>query len=140
MLVKWSPFRSWLQPETLFDDLFTNDFPVRSTVFQPRIDVQETDKHFIIHAELPGLNKEDFKLSVENDQLILHGEKKYEHEENGEEYFRSERRYGAFKRVFRLTEGVDRNKISAEYKNGVLTIMLNKTEKAKAKEIDVHVN
>jgi HSP20 family protein len=137
MLVKWSPFRSWLQPETLLDDLFAHDFPVRSTVFQPRIDVKETDKHFIIHAELPGLNKEDFKLSVENDSLILEGEKKYEHEEKGDEYYRSERRYGAFKRVFRLTDAVDRNKINAEYKNGVLTITLNKTEQAKPKEIEV---
>lgn len=145
MLVKWRPMRSLL-PDIFEEDIFDWDIlPSRWTrttevvTFQPRIEVRETDKEYQIHAEMPGLDKKDFHLSIEGDMLTLRGEKKKEHVEEGEQFYRSERAYGTFLRSFRLTDDVDRDKIKAEYKNGVLTVHLPKTERARGKEIPVEV-
>jgi len=132
MLVKWQPL--------LERDFFGDFLPARATAFEPRIDVKETDKSFVIEAELPGLNKDDFKLSIENNILTLEGEKKHEHEDQNDGYYRSERSYGKFSRSFRLTEEVDSSKVNAEYKNGILTIDVPKSPKAKPKQIDVKVS
>lgn len=140
MLVKWTPFQALWSNDPFLNDFFGDRLPVREGGFEPRIEVKETEKNFIIRAELPGLSKEDFKLYFENNHLILEGEKKYEHEENLNGYYRSERSYGAFKRVFRLTDEVDPKKIDAEFKNGLLTVKLNKTEKAQPKQIEVKVS
>lgn len=135
MLVKFNPFGSVVRRDSFFDDFFT---PV-STGFEPHVDVKENDKEFHIVAELPGLDKNDFKLTVENNVLTLEGEKKIENEEKADNYFRSERSYGTFKRSFRLTDSVDSKKISAEYKNGILQVRIPKAEKAKPKEIEIAV-
>lgn len=139
MLVKWNP-SSLLNHGSLFDDFFSTDFPVRTRTFDPVIDVKENEKDFVINAELPGLSKDDFKLTVEDNSLTLEGEKKVEKEENDDNAYRSERSYGAFKRVFRLTDSVDSKKIAADYKNGILSITIPKTEKAKPKSIEVKVS
>ena len=120
--------------------VLATDFPVRSRGFDPVIDVKENEKNFVIHAELPGLNKDDFKLTVEDNSLTLEGEKKVEKEEKSENAYRSDRSYGAFKRVFRLTDSVDSKKIAADYTNGILSITVPKTEKAKPKQIEVKIN
>ncbi len=140
MLVKWRPFRSLLDFDPFFETVFDRSFPVPKAAFEPRIDVKETDKEYVISAELPGLNKKDFKLTLENDVLTLEGEKKYEHEEKDGNYYRSERSYGAFRRSFRLTDDIDREKIKADYKNGVLNITLPKTESAQSKAVEIKVN
>lgn len=140
MLVKWQPVRSLFNTGSVFDEFFNESWPARVEGFDPHIDVRENDKHFEISAELPGLNKDDFKLSVENNVLTLEGQKKYENEEKKDNYYRSERRYGAFRRQFRLNDSVDASKISADYKNGILKIEVPKTPKAKPKAIDVKVN
>lgn len=140
MLVKWNPVGSLLNQGSLLDDFFNADFPVRSRGFDPVIDVKENEKDFLIHAELPGLRKDDFKLTVEDNSLILEGEKKVEKEEKSDNAYRSERSYGAFKRVFRLTDSVDSKKIAADYTNGILSITVPKTEKAKPKQIEVKVS
>ena len=140
MLVKWQPVRSLLNTESIFDDFFGNNWPNQIGSFDPHIDVKETDKSFEISAELPGLAKDDFKLTVENNLLTLSGEKKYENKEEKDGYYRSERRYGAFKRSFRLTDTVDSGKINADFNDGVLNIEIPKTEKAKPKQIEVKVN
>ena len=140
MLVKWQPFGTLLSHDSFLEDFFNESFPVRTATFEPKIDVKETDKNFEINAELPGLNKDDFKLTVEDDLLTLVGEKKYEHEDKDGDYYRSERSYGAFKRYFRLTNAVDRKKISADYKNGILKVILPKAKEAKPKEIEININ
>ena len=81
MLVKWQPFGTLLNHESVWENFLSDSFPVRAREFAPEIEVRETDKHFVIEAELPGMNKEDFKLTVENNILTLEGEKKVEREE-----------------------------------------------------------
>ncbi len=140
MLVKWSPFGSVVNDDSVFSDFFNESFPVAKRGFEPKVDVRENDKNFIIVAELPGLAKDDFKITVENNTLVLEGEKKITNEDKDENTYRSERSHGKFHRAFRLTESVDSGKIKADYKNGILEIEIPKTEKAKPKQIEVKVN
>ncbi len=140
MLVEVNPFSTLLNREPLFDDFFKPNFPLAGRGFEPTIDVLENEKEFVVKAELPGLSKDDFKLTVENNTLTLEGEKKFEGEEEKEDSHRIERSYGAFKRSFRLTDSVDSKKIKADYKNGVLEITIPKAEKAKPKQIEISVN
>ena len=139
MLVKYSPFGSLLKRDFFLDDFFSPSLPAVRDDFEPRVDVQENEKEYVISAELPGLNKDDFSVKLEDNLLILYGKKKFVREEKDEASYRVERRYGDFKRSFRLTDAVDSKKISAEYKNGVLEVKIPKAEKAKAKEIAVNI-
>jgi HSP20 family protein len=93
-----------------------------SAVWAPHIDVRERDKNLIISADLPGLNKDDIKVEVTDRGLCLRGERKREHEEQGEGYYRTERSYGAFCRVIPLPEGADIDQAKAAFNNGVLEI------------------
>ncbi len=140
MLVRWTPFQNLLNTDSFLSDFIGDALSQRETTFEPKIEVKETEKNFIIRAELPGINKEDFKLYSEGGHLILEGEKKVEHEEKNNGHYRSERSYGAFKRVFHLTDEIDQKKIDAEFKNGLLTVTLNKIEKAQPKQIEVKVS
>jgi HSP20 family protein len=90
-----------------------------------------------IVAEVPGVKPEDVKLSLENNLLTIRGEKKQEAEERSERVHRYERSYGAFERAFMLPSTVDGDKISAEYQNGILTILVPKAERARPREIPV---
>jgi len=96
--------------------------------WNPRLDVHETDKALVVHAELPGCNKEDIKLSVDQNRLILQGEKHTKQKEKGENWVRKERFEGSFYRALPLPRGVDPNKIQANYTNGVLEVTIPKTE------------
>ena len=103
----------------------------------PACDVFEDKEAVKIVAELPGVQPEDVKLSLENNLLTIRGEKKQEAEERSERVHRYERSYGAFERAFMLPSTVDGDKISAEYQNGILTILVPKTERARPREIPV---
>lgn len=140
MLVKWNPFGSLLDTDSIFDDFINRSFAVRTGTFEPSFDIKESKKEYVINAELPGLNKDDFKLTLENDILSLEGEKKYEHEDKDDGDYRSERSHGSFKRSFRLTNEVDKNKIKADYKNGVLSITIPKAKVAQPKAIEINVS
>ncbi|HEX9652363.1 MAG TPA: Hsp20/alpha crystallin family protein [bacterium] len=140
MLVKWTPFQNLLSSESLLSDFFGNGLALPEMAFDPKIEVKETEKNFIIRAELPGINREDFKLFIEGDHLILEGEKKAELEKKNDGYYRSERSYGAFRRAFRLTDEIDHKKVDAEFKNGLLTVTLNKTEKAQPRQVEVKIS
>lgn len=140
MLVRWTPFRGLLNSDSFLSDFVNTGLTVRESTFDPNVEVKETEKSFLIRAELPGLNKEDFKLYLENNNLILEGEKKFESEEKKDGYYRSERSYGSFRRVFRLGDEIDHKKVGAEFKNGLLSIMLNKIEKAQPKQVDVKIS
>jgi len=110
------------------------------TVWSPRVDIVEDKDTFRLHADLPGLAREDVKVAVENGVLTLSGERKAEKregKEKGYEYF--ERTYGAFSRSFRLPDNVDAAGIKATHKNGVLELSLPKREEAKPKAIEVKV-
>ena len=105
----------------------------------PAVDVMETDDEFQIRAELPGVEKKDVKLSVENGVLLISGHREQEKEEKGKRYHKIERAYGNFARSFTVPEAVDAEKVTAEFKNGVLTVRLPKSEKARPKSIEVKV-
>jgi HSP20 family protein len=105
----------------------------------PAVDVMETDEEFQIRAELPGVEKKDVKLSVENGVLLISGHREQEKEEKGKRYHKIERAYGNFARSFTVPEAVDAEKVSAEFKNGLLTVRLPKSEKARPKSIEVEV-
>jgi HSP20 family protein len=107
--------------------------------WSPLVDISEDDKEYLIKAEIPDMKKEDVKISVQEDILSISGERKYEKEEKGKKYHRVERAYGSFMRSFALPENADGSKVSAEYKDGVLTVHLPKSEKAKPKAIEVKV-
>jgi HSP20 family protein len=105
----------------------------------PVVDVLETDTEFQIRAELPGIEKQDVKLSVEEGVLTISGRRDQDKEEKGTRYHKIERPYGSFARSFTVPDVVDEQKVSAELKNGVLTIRLPRSEKARPKSIEVQV-
>ena len=105
----------------------------------PAMDVSEDDKAYKLTAELPGLSEKDVEVTLTGDVVMLKGEKKLEHEEKGKNRYLSERSYGSFQRSFYLPDGVARDKVTAEFKDGVLTVMLPKTAEAQVPTKKVEV-
>ena len=100
--------------------------------WSPSVDIGENDKEFVIKAELPDVKKEDIKVNVENGTLCISGDRRAEKEETGVKFHRVERSYGHFERTFGLPEQADTDKITSEYKDGVLTVHLPKNPQAKS--------
>jgi HSP20 family protein len=109
------------------------------SVTAPHVDVSETDKGYEISAELPGLDEKDINVEVKDDVLTISGEKKEESEKEEKDYHVSERRFGSFRRSFRLPSGVNQDKLSADFKKGVLKIAMPKSadSQKKSRKIDV---
>ena len=105
--------------------------------WRPAVDVHESAGAFHFTAELPGLTKEDIEITLEESNLTLTGERKFEEKEEGESYHRVERSYGSFTRTFTLPGEVDTAKVTAEFKNGVLNISVPKTEQAKPHKVEI---
>ncbi len=132
---EWNPF-SLLRHEmnSLFDNFFCGfgiePFETRLGAFNPRIDVAETGKDITITAELPGMEDKDIDISLSKDTLTIKGEKKEEKEEKGKSFYRMERSYGSFSRTIPLPTEIDTNKVKADFKKGILTVMLPKTPQA----------
>ena len=111
-----------------------------TSAWYPACDVFESQDTVKIVAELPGVKPEDVKLSLENNLLTIRGEKQQQTEERNERVHRYERSYGSFERAFMLPSTVDGDKISADYSNGVLTVMVPKAERARPREIPVRTS
>lgn len=107
--------------------------------WSPPVDISEDDKEYLVKAELPELKKEEVKVSVENGELAISGERKTEKEEKGKKYHRIERSYGSFIRSFILPDSVNPEKVTAEFKDGLLVVHLPKDEKAKPKAVDISI-
>jgi HSP20 family protein len=107
--------------------------------WSPVVDIVEEKDHFVVRAELPGVDKKDVRITIEDNVLNLRGEKKFEGEKEGKDYHRIERSYGSFYRSFTLPTSVLSSKIEASYTDGVLTVTIPKAEEAKPKEIEVKV-
>ena len=141
-LVKWNPAGNMLDwRENLLEDFFKNDrfhTPYRENWY-PVVDVNEDDDGYHFQMELPGLTKEDVKISFKDDVLLVTGEKKAEQKEDKKNYHYNERRFGKFERAFRISSDVIVDKIDASFNDGVLMIDLPKAEIAKPKEIEVKV-
>ncbi|HGJ64462.1 TPA: Hsp20/alpha crystallin family protein [bacterium] len=146
-LVRWKPGRelSNIREEMnrLFDDFFTVLPERRRELLEgewlPSIDVAETDDNIVVKAELPGVNQNDVNITIVNDVLTLKGEKKEEKEIKKENYHRVERSYGSFQRTISLPTGVKADQAKANYKDGILTVTIPKTEEAKPKSIKINV-
>jgi HSP20 family protein len=136
------PTRRRQRPLSLFDDFdreldrWLGDGEVSKT-FRPACDVSETENAYFISFDVPGVDKDDIRLEVENQNLIVSGERKVEDEKKTEHGFYSEKSYGSFQRVFALPDTVDPDKIDAHYDNGVLNISIEKKEKTKKKAIEI---
>ncbi|CAN5633969.1 Hsp20/alpha crystallin family protein [soil metagenome] len=141
-IVRWAPERELAGMEIdrlnrMFTDLYGESF-TRGWV--PPVDIYETDDHeVVLKAELPDMKREDINLTFENGVLTLKGERKPDQEVKRESFQHQERRYGTFSRSFTLPNTVDAGRISAAYKDGVLTIRLPQREEAKPKQISVDV-
>jgi HSP20 family protein len=107
--------------------------------WEPLADITEDDKEYVIKAELPDVKKEDVKVTVENGVLTIAGERRFEKEETKKKYHRVERAYGSFVRSFALPDLAEADKVKAEFNNGMLTVHVPKSEKAKARQIEVNV-
>ena len=143
-VVRWDPFRdlSMLQDRMnrLFDDAgrtWRSDEPAATTTWAPAVDIFETEGEIVVKAELPGMERKDIALHLEKNVLTLKGERRFAKETKDENYHRIERSYGGFSRSFSIPATVDEEKIRADYKDGVLKIVLPKKEQAKPKQIRI---
>ena len=133
-------------PFNLFDAFFNDSRLPASNAsgnginFSPRVDVNESDTAYQISAELPGLTDKDIEITVVDGILTLKGEKSSENEVQEGNYYRQERAYGSFERSFRLPDEVEADKVEANFKNGVLTVGLPKSEEAQSVVHKVEVN
>ena len=144
-LVPWERTKTLSKLRKEMDDLWgrffgDSSFPILSeSAWAPALDVKETKDNIVVTAEIPGLSAKEVELTISGDLLTIKGEKKQEKEEKEESYHLIERRYGSFSRSIRLTTDVDAKNVKASHKDGVLTISLPKSEKAKEKQIKIAV-
>ena len=114
--------------------------PVASRPWTPPVDIIETEQELILKADVPEMTEKDIAISIEKGTLTIKGERNFEKKDDTASYHRIERGYGSFARSFGLPETVDPEKVSAAYKNGVLTVTLPKMELAKPRTIEVKVS
>ena len=140
-LVRWQPRRAvrfGSDLDQVFDSVWRGCGDTAATAaWRPPVDVSETEQEIVATMDLPGIAREDIKVSVEDNVLSVEGEKRHESEEEGKHLQRTERFSGKFSRSFALPSVVDSGKITADYKDGVLTVRLPKAETAKPREIEI---
>jgi HSP20 family protein len=143
-ITRFDPFRDLrtLQDEVnrLFSTSFSRSFGdegMARGAWTPSVDIYESQDQIVLEAELPGMNREDFEVTVENNVLTLRGERRFEKREESDNYHRVERAYGGFSRSFTLPQTVSPDGATAEYKNGVLRVVLQKREEVKARRIEI---
>ena len=135
--------RSGRRDLSLFDDFFDSMLGAwdNYSARVPAVDVEETDKEFIIKAEMPGFNENNVKITVDKHVLHISGEvDESEKDKDGKRYLIKERRHSSFERSFSLPEGLDESAISASFENGILTVTLPKTPEEQPKRIEVKIN
>lgn len=146
-LIKWNPSAELEEISNRLNRIFGRS-PVRTesgsemlaTVdWAPSVDISETDTAYLVKAEIPGVKKEDVKVTIQDGMLTIHGERKQEKEEKGKRFHRVERCYGSFMRSFRVPDDADESKVKAEFKDGMLNVTLSKSEKAKPRQVNVSV-
>jgi HSP20 family protein len=136
-ITRWNPVRD--EMSRFVDEFLGRPFVSEGpTVWQPRVDIEESEDKYSVRAELPGMKLEDIKITLEDNQLTIRGEKRRDEEKKGTTYHRVERIYGMFERSFTLGQ-VDRARIEALYRDGVLQLSIPKAEQAKAREIAIKV-
>lgn len=146
-IMKWDPFKELTTIQDRINRLFDEnigrvrfpDMELAGGSWNPAVDIYETKESIVLKAELPGLDKKDFSIEVKDNLLTLKGERKFEKETKEENYYRMERAYGSFTRSFTLPTSVDKDKVKAKFKDGILEVTIPKTEAAKPKQVNVDV-
>jgi len=144
-VVRWEPFREFttLQNEMnrLFNTVFDAPAPGNggSTLrrWMPPMDLVETEDHFVLRADLPGMKEEDVKIEFDDGTLTVSGERKAEHESKNEGYYRVERAFGSFSRSLTLPDGIDGDAVTASFDRGVLEVSIPKPEVRKPRRIEI---
>ncbi len=150
-LTRWNPFREMEDMQrrvsSLFDwspfrrgSLTAEEENITATEWAPLVDISEDDKEYLIKVELPEVQKDNVKVTVESGTLTISGERKAEKEEKGRKFHRVERFYGRFERSFSIPDDAEADSVKAEFKDGVLRVHLAKSEKARPKQIEVKVS
>jgi HSP20 family protein len=144
LITRWDPFREFVtlqdrMSRLLRDSQGGQEEALTTTTFAPPVDVYEDEHNVTLKIEVPGIDEKDIDVRVENNTLIVHGERKFEKEEKEENFRRVERQYGSFTRTFTLPQTVDPENVQANYDKGVLKIQLAKREEAKPKQIKINV-
>lgn len=146
-IVRYDPFRDLRTLQEEVNRLFTgniargfDDEGIARGAWSPSVDIYENKDHIVLEAELPGMKREDFDLSVENNVITLRGERHFEKKDESDNYHRVERAYGSFTRSFTLPNSVTAEGANAEYNNGVLRVTLPKREETKARRIEIKTN
>lgn len=122
----------------IMDEFFNDAVNTRRNNFMPSINISETDDQFLISAELPGMNKEDITIDLENSRLTISGERSFHNKEEGKKFHRVETQYGSFNRSFQLPDNVDEESIEASYEDGLLHISIKKDEEKVKKQIEIN--
>jgi len=146
-VMRWEPFRELEDLRTQLNTLFSGKQPLpqsgRETMtvadWVPAVDISETSAEYLIKAELPEIKKDDVKVTVQDGVLTIRGERKRESEEKTQKHHRMERSYGVFMRRFTLPDGVDEEKLSAEFKDGMLWLHLPKSSQAPPRAVEVEI-
>ncbi len=145
-IIRFDPFRGFESLARRMND-FLDDFEkgltIGTTEFTPRVDISEDEKSIVVTVEIPGISKEDVKVTINDDNvLVIKGEKKREHKTEDKErnYIRLERSFGSFQRSFMLPDNVKKDNVTAKFENGVLTISLEKVEPEPPKQIEISIN
>ena len=146
-LVRWEPVRELTSLQSEMNRLFNTFFDSPTTGsggngvrrWIPAMDLVETDDHFVLKADLPGLNEGDVNIEVEDNVLTVSGERKSEHEDKREGHYRVERSFGSFRRTLTLPEGVDPEAVSATFDKGVLEVRIPKPEQRKPRRVAIQV-
>jgi len=143
-ITRYDPFRELRSLQDEVNRLFSTnlsrsfgDEGIARGAWAPTVDIYENKDQIVLEAELPGMNREDFELTIENNVLTLRGERRFEKKSESDNYHRVERTYGSFARSFTLPQTVSGDGATAEYKNGVLRVVLQKREEVKARRIEV---
>ena len=141
-IVRWDPFRELVQTRDeigrWFGDFTERDKTERkSAMWSPNVDIKETEKEVIVRADLPGIKMEDIEVAIDDDQLVIKGERKFEKEEKDKDYIRVERSYGSFYRSFDVGVPIKADEVKASYTDGVLEITVPKAEAKQPKKIAV---
>ncbi len=149
-LVRWNPARDLLDLEREFNKMFNRyndkfglqkelDEEFENAVWSPLTDIVENDNKYVMKMDIPGVKKEDVKISYSNGEIRISGERKHEEEKKDAKYHRVERTFGKYYRSFLLPDHIKEDKIEAEFKDGQLTITVPKADEVKPKEIAVKV-
>jgi HSP20 family protein len=143
-LVRWEPVRELTSLQQEMNRLFNTFFDTPSGGTQmrrwvPAMDLVETDSEFVLRADLPGLSEKDVNIEIEGDVLTVSGERRAEHEQSKEGYYRVERSFGSFSRSLTLPEGIDAERVHARFENGVLEIRVPKPAERQPRRVSISV-